>query len=50
MCHRNIRVQHGRQEYYSENFVKDVMTMYERILVCPHWPISLWNKRREVAR
>ena len=31
MFHRNIKLADGRQEDYIENFVKDVMIIYERI-------------------
>ena len=42
--HRNIKLADGRQEDYSENFVKDATTIYARIWTVPHWPRSLWNK------
>ena len=35
LVHRNINLAACRQEDYSENFVKDVMTIYERILSVP---------------
>ena len=33
--HSNVKLADGRQEGYSENFAKDAMTMYERILSVP---------------
>ena len=33
--HRLVKLADGRQEDYSENFAKDVMTIYERILSVP---------------
>ena len=33
--HRNIKLADGRQEDYSENFVKEASTIYERILTVP---------------
>jgi len=58
---KNIKLADGRQEDYSENFVKDAMTIYERILSSP--PLaqlileqekrdghaSLWNNIRKLA-
>ena len=35
MFHGNIKLADGRQEDYSETFVKDVMTICERILSLP---------------
>ena len=33
--HRNIKLAAGRQDDYSENFVKDALIIYERILTVP---------------
>ena len=33
--HRHIKLADGRQEDYSENFAKDVITIHERILSVP---------------
>ena len=36
MFYRNIKLADGKQEDYIENFVKDSMTIYERICECDH--------------
>ncbi len=34
MFQRGIKMADGKREDYIENFVKEVMTIYERILMC----------------
>ena len=38
MFHRNIKLADGKQEGYNEDFVKDVMIIYARILSVPSLP------------